>query len=315
VITYLQQSLDRMCIGLATASVRSGWRRPDQTDRAAKLLAAPDLFAPEVPAAKLEFKGSRRFVFNSVVETPWDVTPAHGVFWRAGRDWQKKPAVILIHGWNGEMGYYFSFPGIQMALARRGVNALKFELPFHGLRRPMKRGQINNLISDDLVTMIEGVRQCLADILSLRLWLLEQGCASVSLWGYSLGGWLAGLLCAHPRPFQAAVLMNAVARMDIAMATLPFAKPVRESMAAAPVNLDIFSLRSLKPTTDRILIMEGMRDLFVPAGTLDDLAKHWPNAELWRMRHSHISICFGPLTLLRAVRWLASRVNENSNGH
>jgi pimeloyl-ACP methyl ester carboxylesterase len=315
VITYIQQALDRMCIGLATASVRSGWRRPDQTDRAAKMLAAPDLLTPEVGAAALEFKSKRRFVFNSVVKTSWDVTPCHGVFWRAGRDWRNKPAVILIHGWNGEMGYYFSFPGIQMALARRGVNALKFELPFHGLRRPMKRGEINNLISDDLVTMIEGVRQCLADILSLRMWLLEQGCPSVSLWGYSLGGWLAGLLSAHPQPFKAAVLMNAVARMDIAMAILPFGKPVRESLAVSPVNLDMFSLHNLKPTTDRILIMEGVRDLFVPAETLDDLAAHWKNAELWRMRHSHISICFGPLTLLRAVRWLARNANENPHGH
>src|SRR5258706_12814158 len=217
-----------MCISLATASVRSGWRRADQADRAAKMLAQPDLLAPEVPAAKLEFKGSRRFVFKSVVDAPWDTSLAHGIFWRAGRDWQKRSAVILVHGWNGEMGYYFSFPGMQMALAHHGVNALKFELPFHCLRRPRKTGQINNLISDDLITMIEGVRQCLADVLSLRLWLLEQGCPSVSLWGYSLGGWLAGLLSAHPQPFKAAVLMNPVARMGIAIGTFPFASPDRE---------------------------------------------------------------------------------------
>jgi pimeloyl-ACP methyl ester carboxylesterase len=310
VITYLQQSLDRMCIRLATASVNSGWRRADQANRAAELLASPDLFSPQVPAAKLEFTAGRRFVFNSVVQSRWDVNPAHGVLWCAGRDWKNKPAVILIHGWNGEMGYYFSFPGIQMALARRGVNALKFELPFHGLRRSRKKGAINNLISDDLVTMIEGVRHCLADILSLRLWLLEQGCPSVSLWGYSLGGWLAGLLCAHPQPFEAAVLMNTVARMDIAMGTLPFAKPVRESMAVAPVPMNAFSLHSLEPTTEKILIMEGARDLFVPSETLDDLATHWKQAELWRMRHSHISICFGPLTLLHAVRWMVRNVNE-----
>src|SRR5207253_433888 len=102
-------------------------------------------------------------------------------------------------------------------------------------------------------------------------------------------------------------------RMDIAMATLPFARPTRESMAISPVNLDIFSLHHLKQTTERTLIMEGVRDLFVPPETLDDLAAHWPNAELWKMQHSHISICFGPLTLLRAVRWMARHVN--SNGH
>jgi pimeloyl-ACP methyl ester carboxylesterase len=309
VITFLQQSLDRMCIKAATASVHSGWRRPDQADRAAKLLASPDLLTPEVPAAKLHFTTRRHFKFDSAIKAPWDPSHARGVLWRAGRDWQKRPAVILIHGWNGEMGYYFSFPGVQMALARHGVNALKFELPFHCLRRPMKRGEINNLISDDLVTMIEGVRHCLADVLSLRLWLLEHGCPSVSLWGYSLGGWLAGLLAAHPQPFKLAVLMNPVARMDIAMATLPFAEPTRQSMAISPVNLDVFNLHNQKPNFERVLIMEGMRDLFVPAETLDDLAATWPNTELWRMPHSHISICFGAITLLRAVRWTARHLN------
>lgn len=310
-IAYLQQSLDRLCIKLATETVRSGWRRADQAERAAELLARPDLLAPDVSPAKLRFTERRKFLFESHIRTPWDSPTANGTFWRAGRDWQKRPAVILIHGWNGEMGYYFSFPFIQMALARRGINALKFELPFHAFRRPAGAGRINNLISDDLITVLEAVRQCLADILSLRLWLLEQGCPTVSLWGYSLGGWLAGLLSAHPQPFKTAILMNPVARMDIAMSTLPFAHPVRDSLAVAPVNLDRFSLHYIKPNIEHILIMEGLRDLFVPPETLDDLASHWPKAELWRMRHSHISIILGALTLNRAVRWLSSRVNQS----
>ena len=308
-ITYFQQALDRLCINLATETVRGGFRREEQAARCAELLARPDIFIPEVPAAKLEFSSNREFTFESVIRAPWDTPTAKGVLWRARGDWQKKPAVILIHGWNGEMGYYFSFPWIQMALASRGINALRFELPFHGFRRPAGGGKINNLISDDLITVIEGIRQCLADILSLRWWLQEQGCPSVSLWGYSLGGWLAGLLSVHPQPFKALILMNAVARMDIAMATLPFAHPVRDSLAVAPVNLDVFSLHHLQPTTDQILIMAGLRDLFVPTETLVDLAAHWPKAELWRMRHSHISIILGALTLSRAVRWLSARVH------
>ena len=197
--------------------------------------------------------------------------------------------------------------------AQFGINALAFELPFHGRRRPMKSSVIHNLISDDLCTMVEGVRHCLADILALRLWLLEQGCPTVSLWGYSLGGWLAGLLTAHPQPFEAAVLQNAVARMDIALATLPFAGPAREGMAQSPLDLDVWSLRRLTQTTRRTLIMEGVRDLFVPAETIEDLAQHWPRAELWRLNHSHISIVFGALSLLRAVRWLKKEVVEH--GH
>jgi pimeloyl-ACP methyl ester carboxylesterase len=309
VITYLQQSLDRAALRLATASVSSGWRRPDQSERAAELLARPDLLAPEVNPARLQFTSKTRFTFQSQLPNQWEDPTAPGILRRAGRDWNERPAIILIHGWNGELGYYLSFPWLQAGLAFHGVTSLAFELPFHASRRSKRPGAINNLISDDVITMIEGIRQCLADILSLRLWLLEQGCPSVSLWGYSLGGWLAGLLTAHPQPFKIAVLMNAVARMDVALQTLPFAEITRQSLAIAPVDLDRFSLHHLQQMNERTLIMQGLRDLFVPPETLDDLAVNWPKAELWPMRHSHISICLGPGTLFRAIRWVARHLN------
>lgn len=307
-IVFAQQALDRICIGLATASVRTGWIRANQSERCAELLARPDFFAPEVAPAKLEFSSKSRFTFRSPVQSSWDPNPAPGRFRRARGDWQKRPAVILVHGWNGEMGYYFSYPWLELALAAHGINAISFELPFHGRRRPLARGAINNLISDDLITMIEGVRQCLADVLALRGWLREQGCPTISLWGYSLGGWLSGLLTAHPDPFQAAVLMAPVSKMDLALQTLPFGEPVRQSIVKHPVDLSKFNLPHLRQTTDHTLILNCMRDLFVPTATLAELAAAWPKAEHWPLRHSHISISFGPFSLLRAVRWLAKRV-------
>jgi pimeloyl-ACP methyl ester carboxylesterase len=310
-ITFVQQSLDRICIAAATASVRGGWRQAGQGERARALLAEEDFLAPRVPSAELTFQSKSRFTFPSVVRKTWDTPTACGRFRRTGRDWQKRPAVIMLHGWNGEMGYYFSFPWIERALAANGVNALAFELPFHGRRRPRRSGEIHNLISDDLETMVDGMRHCLADALSLRLWLLEQGCPSVSLWGYSLGGWLAGLLAAHPeRPFECAVLMNPVSRMDLALATLPFGAPAREGMREQPLDFQRLNLVNHKPTVKRTLIMAGLRDLFVPAGTLDDLAGAWPNSELWRMKHSHISIILGTRTLWRAVRWVQEQVSK-----
>jgi pimeloyl-ACP methyl ester carboxylesterase len=303
VITRLQQSLDRICIAAATSSV--------QLQRARDLIHQPDFLAPEVRPAKLDFHGRSHFTFQSTTPARWDTPTAPGRFRRAGRDWQKRPAVILLHGWNGEMGYYWSFPILEVALAAHGINALAFELPFHGKRRPRRAGEIHNLISDDIETMVAGIRHCLADALSLRSWLLEQGCPTVSLWGYSLGGWLAGLLAAHPQPFEAAILMNPVARMDIAMSTLPFAAPARSGWGETPLPLGDFSLSALRPTTKRTLIMAGERDLFVPVATLEELARQWPNTEIWRMRHSHISIVFGAVTLLRAVRWLKKQIVSN----
>lgn len=306
-ITAIQHFLDRTCINAAAASVRSGWRKDGQRERAEAMLASPDFLKPSVSAAQLTFLNKVHFTFPSVLRKAWDTPVARGRFNRAGRDWQRKPAVIFLHGWNGEMGYYCSFPFIQMALAAQGVNALSFELPFHCKRRPREPGEIYNVISDDLETMVDGMRHCLADALSLRLWLREQGCPSVSLWGYSFGGWLAGLLATHADPFAAVVLMNAVARIDLAMATLPFAAPAREGWGSQPLHLEPFNLGNLQPTTQKILILQGLRDLFVPPETLDELAKKW-QAELWPMRQAHISASFAAINLWRAARWLRNSV-------
>jgi pimeloyl-ACP methyl ester carboxylesterase len=311
--TWFQQLFDRACIKAATASVRCGWRQPGQPERAKELLAQPDFLTPAVPAARLTFHCKNRFTFPSVVRHEWDTPTADGRLVRARGKWQKRPAIILLHGWNGEMGYYLSFPILERTLAAHGVNALAFELPFHGKRRPRAQGKINNLISDDVVTVVKGMRHCLADALSLRLWLLEQGCPSVSVWGYSLGGWLAGLLATHPEAlFELAVLMNPVARMDIAMATLPFAHPFRVATKDSPLDITSLNLANRTPTVKRTLILAGLRDLFVPAETLDDLAARWPRADLVRMPHSHISSVFGAITLTRAVRWVQRNLSQKN---
>lgn len=310
---WFQQLFDRACIKAATASVRCGWQKPDHIERARQLLAQQDFLTPAVPPAQLTFTSKTHFTFPSVARHEWDTPTARGRFRRIRGKWQKRPAIILLHGWNGEMGYYCSLPFLEFTLAAHGINALAFELPFHGLRRPRGQGKINNLISDDLVTTVEGMRHCLIDALSLRLWLLEQGCPSVSVWGYSLGGWLAGLLASHPDAlFELAVLMNPVARMDIAMATLPFGHPFRAATKDSPLDITPLNLGNRTPTVKRTLILAGQRDLFVPADTLDDLAARWPNTDLVRMRHSHISSVFGAVTLARAVRWVQRNIAEKT---
>lgn len=306
-IAPFQKLLDKVAIRLATGTVRTGWRRMDQTLRCAELLASKELLAPEVSAAPVEFQGKIAFTFKSPIEGPWDAGIGYGRFRRAEPNWQQRPAVILVHGWNGEGSYYWCFPWIERALAARGINALTFELPFHGRRRPAAPGAIQNMISDDLVTMIQSVQHALGDALALRKWLLAQGCPSVSLWGYSLGGWLAGLLCAHPEPFHAAILMNAVVKMDVAMDTLEFAFPVRESLKHSPVRIAQLNLLNHSPTTKNILLMQGLRDLFIPPDTLEELHRAWPGSELLPMNESHISINIAPRMLLRGVNWLVSK--------
>ena len=77
------------------------------------------------------------------------------------------------------------------------------------------------------------------------------------------------------------------------MATLPFAAPFREATRDHKIDISKLNLSNLQPTVKRTLILAGLRDLFVPVETLDDLAKQWPRTDLVRMPHSHISSVFG----------------------
>ena len=97
--------------------------------------------------------------------------------------------------------------------------------------------------------------------------------------------------------------------MDIAIKTLPFGAPAREGMRENALDFTNLNLIAHQPTVKRTLIMAGQRDLFVPADTLDQLATAWPNTDLWRMKHSHISSCFGTTILWRATTWLKTQLS------
>ena len=154
VFRFLTTPLDR----LALWSAHSG-----QADRggcshaaeAQQLLEGADFFCSGLAVpAEARFTSERDFCFHSPLATPWaenNIVP--GKLHRAGKAWREKPAVILLHGWNGELGYRWQFPLLAWRLARRGVNAAMIELPYHGRRKPRGPGVICNFISHDLLTV------------------------------------------------------------------------------------------------------------------------------------------------------------------
>ncbi len=314
---FLVRPLDRLAIRGATASVVGTRRRSRPLDlngaatapndeygdvtAVEELLRRPDLFKTAVgPANDLTFQSGHAFQFTSPVDSPWPENRiVHGKFYRAGRNWQNRPSVILLHGWNGEL--------------RRGINAAMFELPYHAQRKPQAPGAIRNFISHDLVRMVEATRQALADASALSGWLQKQGSPRIGVWGISLGAWLAGLLACHESRLAAALLMTPVNRMDRAIRELEFCEPIRRSLDAAPVPLPQESLERLnllyhEPLIppEKILLVESRYDLFAPPETVEELWRAWGQPQIWRVRHGHISILMSLPIMERAVRWLAA---------
>ncbi|HMJ66381.1 MAG TPA: alpha/beta fold hydrolase [Candidatus Binatia bacterium] len=308
-IGFLARPLDRLAIRGATASVPVVEERGDIA-ALEEVLRQPDLFTtPVEPARNLTFKSRHVFQFISPIEPSAPENKiVHGKFFPAGRNWQDKPSVILLHGWNGELGYWHQFPYLAWRLNRRGVNAAMFELPYHAQRKPQSRDAVRNFISHDLVRMIEATQQALADARALLAWLEAQGSRSVGFWGISLGAWLAGLLACHEPRTACAVLMTPVNRMDRAIRELDFCEPIRRSLDGAPISLERLNLLYHRPLIppEKMLLVQSRYDLFAPPETVEELWRAWNHPQMWRFRHGHISILMSLPVMERTVRWIAT---------
>jgi len=311
----VSKALDRMVIRQANAGVPYG-RGHEHIVEASELLRDPDFFCRFAESASaLQFTGRRRFHFRSPVSTPWpENNTVFGQFYRSGGDWQTKPSVILLHGWNGELGYRFQFPYLAWRLSRRGVNAALIELPYHAQRKPTGAGVLQNFISHDLLRMLEATRQAIADTRALTGWLLEQGSPCVGLLGFSLGGWLTGLVAGYDARVKFAVLTTPVVRLERAIAELPFCAPIRKSLGNSALALDPLNLVSLWPWSApaNVLLIESQHDQFAPAETIEEVWCAWGRPEIWRLPHGHISVLLSVPTMERIIRWIAKKAKVQS---
>ena len=305
---FIARPLDRFAIRSACGSVRPSPDGAAHAEEAAAFLASSDFFCPRVNAADLQFTGKDAFRFPSAVESPEagnNTVPGRCEL--VAEDWRERPAVILLHGWNAELQYQWCLPYWSQLLTRAGINAFRFELPYHASRRPRSPAPIQNFLSGDLLHVTRATHQTLADVRSLALWLRAQGASSVTVWGPSLGAWLAGLAVAHQPELDAAVLLTPVVRMERALCELAFCEPIRGHLAGFHQQFERLNLVAHPPAGDKdILVVASQLDLFAPTETIDELERFW-HPEVWRLEHGHISVLLSGRVMRRIVQWVASR--------
>lgn len=302
--------LDWFAIKLAGLCVHRGAGGRGQAAEVERLLHEPSFFCDFV-TAPTDFQLKRRtFRFTSPVVSPWKRNnTVHGRFYPVAGTFPEHQTVLLLHGWNQEIGYRTLFPYLARRLNAAGVNAVMIELPYHHQRKPRGRGAIRNFIADDLRHVAMATHQALADARAMVAWLEKEGCKNIGVWGISLGAWLSGLLaCVEPR-LKFAVLMTPVARMDRVIAELEFCEPIRRSLGGAAVRLEPLNLISHRPkmAPENILVVASEHDLFAPMSAVEELVVEWRNPVFWRMQHGHISMMMSVPVMERAVRWVARR--------
>ncbi len=135
--------------------------------------------------------------------------------------------------------------------------------PYHFQRR--RPGALDHL------QIAEATAQAVAEIRALTGWLLREGCPAVALWGFSLGGRLAGLTACRDSRLAAIVLTKPGVRSNLSFPELVLWRGIRETLQGqraewAALNLTSWTLTSAQPAIpkENILLIEAVHDLLTP---------------------------------------------------
>jgi pimeloyl-ACP methyl ester carboxylesterase len=279
---------------------------------AIEFLNGPGFIPAESKPAELAFSSGVHFTFPSPQPCEFaENNLVHGRLYRRAKDWQKFPTVILLHGGGDFLNHRYRFPRMVPAMHRAGFNVATLQAPYHFQRR------VNRIETFDHLRVAEAIGQAVAEIRALTGSLLDQGCPSVALFGYSLGGWFAGLAATRDSRPRAVVLVTPGVRRNYRATrgelilwksmrqALDKHKVAREALDRTPMNLTLS--RPVIPR-ESILLIEGRYDLVVEAECTGKLRQKWELTEAWRLPHSHISWMFAPGLTGRVLDWLKPRL-------
>jgi dienelactone hydrolase len=308
---WLKQRIDLWAIRAAARTLPNRAVRRGQAAEVEQWMRSPSLFVPEERAAEVRVAGDGSFQFVSGFKTGMarnDV--AQGRLFRAGANWEKRPAVVLVHGWNAELHYRWVLPGLARALAAAGLNGVLLELPYHLHRRPPRSAPVSDFISEEIPRMLEATAQAIGDINGLVHWLKRCGCPGVGIWGFSLGAWLAGLHACVSGAEDASLLTTPVCQLERAVLELEFCHPIRRALEVVPVDFSPLNLDTRQPKVapEAIRLVQAEHDLFVPAESYQVLARSWGLKD-WQIEpQSHITILLSRRANRAGIEWLASRL-------
>ena len=275
-------------------------------------LNGPNFIPAESKAAELEFKSKIHFTFQSPRPCEFaENNIVHGRLYRRAKDWQKFPTLILLHGGGDFLNHRYRFPLMVPAIHRAGFNAATLMAPYHFQRR------VRGIEAFDHLRVAEAFGQGVAEIRALTGWLQDQDCPSVALFGFSLGGWLAGLAATRDSRLKAIILALPGVRRDYRATrgesvlwtpmrkALEKQKAAREALDKTPMNL---TLSQPVIPKENILLIQGRYDLLVEAEQTEELWQKWQQPEIWRLPHGHVSWMFTQGVTRRVLDWLVSRL-------
>ncbi len=148
----------------------------------------------------------------------------------------KEHAIIVFHHWYARNRY----PKFAKFFASKGITVVEVTLPYH-FNRGNSESAEEKLLSADIGRTVQAMRQAVLDGRKVVAWLHELGFAKISVVGMCIGGTVAGLVAAHDRKVDKAVLMVTPMSPADLVWTAETMKPLRQRIEA---NMTLKDLRA-----------------------------------------------------------------------
>jgi len=221
------------------------------------------------------------------------------------------PVVVLSHGWAHE-----GMRGIEMLyvepLLKAGFSVAVLAHPFHFERTPAGTYSGELMVSGDVVLTVEAFRQSVADMMGLINWLRDTGSRTVGLIGYSLGGYLAGLVACLREDLEFVVIGAAGGSVVSPILDTGLGVNVREDLSRSGMHergslrraWGIISPDRLTPRVPghRLLIVAAAYDRIMLSDSVSDLWERWGRPRILWEDQGHYTLLAVPGRLVRRCR-------------
>jgi acetyl esterase/lipase len=209
------------------------------------------------------------------------------------------PVVVISHGWAHRTLKTIEHLYVR-PFVRAGFSVAFVSHPFHLERTPRGSYSGELVVSADVVLTVEAFRQGVVDLIGTADWLRSRGARRVGVMGYSLGGYLAGIMAAVRGDWSFVVMGGAGDTPVSPILDTPLGKNIREDLAACGM-LDrtkltrawkIISPGAFRPRVAkrRILMVAGRYDRIMLPRSVRRLWNAWDRPELHWLARSHYTL-------------------------
>ena len=207
--------------------------------------------------------------FPSDIST--DIEQNNTVWAKVTRSAGSEMALIVFHHWNAENQNRLIADFFKMC----GITVLEIALPYHFQRSRPGAAYADYMISANIGRTIQSVRQGVVDGRKVIRWLRREGYSKISVFGMSLGSWVAGLVAAHDKAVSKASLFLTAGSLADMVWTGRATEALYESIsdeveladlrkAWSPLNLENYSKKLARSDLDLQVILANRDKVVLP---------------------------------------------------